>query len=215
MQAWQTTKNTPHSTTHTLKFTSVEKKSIGFTKTTGGQQDTDVNSKGKTIGFDMLYFTGTSATSAAVNITVDTKGGFLYCTGTISFKTGKVTGKVTGGTGAFNDLGTLTSTGNSTISNSTFTLQAGGTLNGSGSATIGPSNTFLWSGGTMSGASTTTLLGSTTTTISGAETITARTLNNFGSVTDSGSITMTNAVINNEPGATWAFQGSASVGKLP
>ena len=90
-----------HSTTHTLKFTSLEKKSIQFTKTSGGQQDTDVNSKGKTVGFDMLYFTQASATSASVNITVDTKGGFLYCTGTISFKTGKASGKVTGGTGAF------------------------------------------------------------------------------------------------------------------
>jgi hypothetical protein len=89
------------SPTHTLKFTSVEKKSIGFTKTTGGQQDTDVNSKGKTIGFDMIYFAQASATSAAINITVNTKGGFLYGTGTISFKTGKATGKVTGGTGAF------------------------------------------------------------------------------------------------------------------
>ena len=90
-----------HSATHTLKFTSVEKKSIGFTKGTGGQQDTDVNGRGKTIGFDMLYFSHASATSAAVNITVDTKGGFLYCSGTISFKTGKASGKVTGGTGAF------------------------------------------------------------------------------------------------------------------
>jgi len=33
----------------------------------------------------------------SVGITVDTKGGFLYCTGTVSFKTRKVTG----GTGAF------------------------------------------------------------------------------------------------------------------
>ncbi len=31
-----------HSAMHTLKFTSVEKKSIQFTKTSGGQQDTDV-----------------------------------------------------------------------------------------------------------------------------------------------------------------------------
>jgi len=90
-----------HSATHTLKFTSVEKKTIQFTKTTGGQQDTDVNSTGKTVGFDMLYFTVASATSASVNITVNTKGGFLYGTGSISFKTGKVSGKVTGGTGAF------------------------------------------------------------------------------------------------------------------
>jgi hypothetical protein len=90
-----------HNTTHTLKFTSVEKKSIEFTKTTGGQQDTDLSSKGKTTGFDMLYFTAASATSDTVNITVDTTGGFLYGTATISFKTGQASGKVTGGTGAF------------------------------------------------------------------------------------------------------------------
>jgi hypothetical protein len=104
-----------HSTTHTLKFTSVEKKSIEFTKTAGGQQDTDVNSKGKTTGFDMLYFTA-SATSASVNITVDTSGGILYGTATISFKTGKASGKVTGGTGAFKGAtGTIKATAISNV----------------------------------------------------------------------------------------------------
>jgi len=91
-----------NSATHTLKFISVQKKSVQFTKTTIGQQDTDVNAAGKTIGFDMLYFAATSASSVAVNFTVDTKGGFLYCTFTFHPKTGVVTnGKVTGGTGAF------------------------------------------------------------------------------------------------------------------
>jgi hypothetical protein len=90
------------SATHTLKFISVTKKSIMFTKTTGGQQDTDVNAAGKTVGFDMIYFAATSATSANVNITGDFSGGFLYGTGTINFKTGAFSnGKVTGGTGAF------------------------------------------------------------------------------------------------------------------
>lgn len=105
-----------HSATHTLKFTSVEKKSIQFTKASGAQQDTDVNSRGKTIGFDMLNFGKASATSAAVNITVDTKGGFLYCSGTISFKTGKASGKVTGGTGAFKGAtGTIKGTATSPV----------------------------------------------------------------------------------------------------
>jgi hypothetical protein len=40
----------------------------------------------------MLYFNATSASSAAMNITVDTKGGFLYGTAKISFKSGAVTG---------------------------------------------------------------------------------------------------------------------------
>jgi hypothetical protein len=91
-----------HSGTTTLKFTSVQKGTVSFTKATGGIQDTDVNTAGKTIGFDMLYFAATSPSSVAVNLTVDIKGGFLYGTFTFNPKTGVVTnGKVTGGTGAF------------------------------------------------------------------------------------------------------------------
>ena len=50
-----------HSTTTTLKFISVTKRSVGFTKTTGGQQDSDVNAAGKTVGFDMLYYAAAAA----------------------------------------------------------------------------------------------------------------------------------------------------------
>jgi hypothetical protein len=92
----------PHSTTHTLKFISVEKKSAGLTKTEFAQQDTDVNSKGKTVGFDELYVKATSATSGKGNVTVDTKGGMLYGTFNVNLNSGAVThAKVTGGTGAF------------------------------------------------------------------------------------------------------------------
>jgi hypothetical protein len=99
-----------HSTTHTLKFISVTKQSIMFTKATGGQQDTDVNAVGKTVGFDMLYFKSVSATTGNVNVTVDTTGGFLYGTLTVNFKTGAISnGKVTGGTGSFvGATGTIT-----------------------------------------------------------------------------------------------------------
>jgi hypothetical protein len=91
-----------HSTTHTLKFIAVQKATVSFTKATEGIQETDVSKAGKTVGFDMLYFAVTSSTGAAVNATVDTKGGILYGTFTVSLKTGAVTnGKVTGGTGAF------------------------------------------------------------------------------------------------------------------
>jgi hypothetical protein len=91
-----------NSVTHTLKFISVQKKSIGFTSTTGANQDTDVNKAGKTVGFDVIYFKATSKNTAAINVTGDFKGGFIYGTGTINFKTNKFThGKVTGGTGAF------------------------------------------------------------------------------------------------------------------
>jgi hypothetical protein len=90
------------SATHTLKFISVQKKAVMFTRTTGANQDTDINAAGKTIGFDMIYFSATSATSGSVNVTLDTTGGFLYGTGTINVKTGAFSnGKVTGGTGAF------------------------------------------------------------------------------------------------------------------
>ena len=91
-----------HSASTTLKFISVQKASVTFSKTAFGQQDTDVNAAGKTIGFDMLYLTAVSATAGNVNITGDLNGGFLYGTGTINLKTGAFSnGKVTGGTGAF------------------------------------------------------------------------------------------------------------------
>jgi hypothetical protein len=90
------------SATHTLKFISVQQKSIMFTRATGASQNTDVNAAGKTVGFNMLYFAATSATAAAINITVDTAGGFLYGTGTVNIRTNAFSnGKVTGGTGAF------------------------------------------------------------------------------------------------------------------
>jgi hypothetical protein len=91
-----------HSGTTTLKFLAVQKGTVNFTRATGAIQDTDVNTAGKTAGFDMLYFAATSPSSVAVNYTLDTKGGFLYGTFTFNPKTGVVTnGKVTGGTGAF------------------------------------------------------------------------------------------------------------------
>jgi hypothetical protein len=90
-----------HSTTHTLKFTSVTVNSVPFTRTSRGLQDTDVNSKGKTIGFDDANLTFTSMTSGTAAVAIDLKGGFLY--GTVRTTNGGRTfrGKVTGGTGAF------------------------------------------------------------------------------------------------------------------
>jgi hypothetical protein len=91
-----------HSSTTTLKFIAVQKATHSFTKATQGVQETDTNTAGKTVGFDMLYIAVTSASSASVNATVDTNGGFLYGTFSLNLKTGAVTnGKVTGGTGAF------------------------------------------------------------------------------------------------------------------
>ena len=93
-----------HSATHTLKFIAVQKATVNFTTATQGVQETDTNTAGKTIGFDMIYVKVTSPSSAAVNATVETTGGFLYGTFTLNLKTGAVTnGKVTGGTGAFTE----------------------------------------------------------------------------------------------------------------
>ena len=93
-----------HSGTHTLKLIEVQNGTVSFTRATGGIRNTDVNAAGKTVGFDMLYFAATSPSTVAVNLTVDTKGGFLYGTFTFNPRTSVVTnGKVTGGTGAFAD----------------------------------------------------------------------------------------------------------------
>lgn len=99
-----------HSASTTLKFIAVQKASVTFTKTTFGQQETDVNATGKTIGFDEVYFAATSASTAAANVTGDFSGGLLYGTFTVNLKTGAVTnGKVTGGTGKFKGAtGTIT-----------------------------------------------------------------------------------------------------------
>jgi hypothetical protein len=98
-----------HSTTQTLRFISVQGPVVTYTKAQA-QQDTDVSSKGKTVGFNVLYGNATSSDTAAVNATIAAKGGFLYGTYDINFDTGVITnGAVSGGTGAFaGATGTLT-----------------------------------------------------------------------------------------------------------
>ena len=90
-----------HSAVHTLKFTAVTNKSTNFTSNSGGSQETDVTSAGKTIGFDVVYFKITGKNSAAVNAAFDLKGGLLYATAATTNGGKTFTGKVTGGTGAF------------------------------------------------------------------------------------------------------------------
>ncbi len=99
-----------HTSTHTLKFIAVQEAAVVFNKSIAGIQEKDVNTAGKTAGFDMLYYTATSPGSAAIHATVDTTGGFLYGRFTLNLKTGAITnGKVTGGTGAFTGAtGTIT-----------------------------------------------------------------------------------------------------------
>jgi len=73
------------------------------------EQDTDVNSAGNVIGYDMLYLEIASSTRVAINVTVDVNGGMLYGTATLNAKGVVSNGKVTGGTGSFKGAtGTLT-----------------------------------------------------------------------------------------------------------
>jgi hypothetical protein len=98
-----------HNASHTLKFTAVTNKSVAFTSKAGGSQETDVNSAGKTIGFDVVYFTIRGKNSATVNAAFDIKGGLLYGTVTTTNMGKTFKGKVTGGTGAFKGAtGTIT-----------------------------------------------------------------------------------------------------------
>jgi hypothetical protein len=97
------------SPTHTVKFISVEVKSLPFTQKAAGFQDTDVNSAGKTIGFDDLYVTMTGKNTGAGHVALDIKGGFLYGAIATSNAGQTFSGKVTGGTGAFTGAaGTIT-----------------------------------------------------------------------------------------------------------
>ena len=84
-----------HNAEHTLKFTTVTTKGINFTRNSGGDQATDVNSAGKAIGFNVVYENITGKNSATVDAAFLLKGGLLYATATTTnrktFK-GPVTG---------------------------------------------------------------------------------------------------------------------------
>jgi hypothetical protein len=90
-----------HNASTTVKFTAVLVKGISFTNSTLGRQETDVNSKGKTIGFDVGYAAFTGPKSGTVNAAFDIKGGLLYATVTTTNGGKTFSGTVTGGTGAF------------------------------------------------------------------------------------------------------------------
>jgi hypothetical protein len=90
-----------HSTTHTLKFTAVTLKGANFSKTDGGTAEQDVNSAGKTIGFDVTNFGFNPTTKAkSLNVALSTNGGILY--GALKpSNSATIKGTVTGGTGTF------------------------------------------------------------------------------------------------------------------
>ena len=98
-----------HNASTTLKFTAETKARVKFTSTTFGGQETDVNSTGKTIGFDDLHISGTSPSSFTAHVALDIKGGFLYGVVTTTNGGKTFTGKVTGGIGTFKGAtGTIT-----------------------------------------------------------------------------------------------------------
>ena len=82
--------------THTLVFFAITKSQVPLGKKGGASFDHDVNKKHKVIGYDVVSFTG-QATGA---VSVALKGGLLYAN--LHFTpSGALTGKVTGGAGAY------------------------------------------------------------------------------------------------------------------
>jgi hypothetical protein len=91
------------SASHTLQFDTHTITQHAFGKTGGVELDKDTHG-GKIVAYDMLAFT--SANGADVSLGLP--GGFLYGHLTFNNKTGAVTGKVTGGAGAYaGDSGTI------------------------------------------------------------------------------------------------------------
>ncbi len=88
-------------TTHTVKFTSVQVKSINFSKTRFGQSDVDLNKAHKRVGFDTLNGVFNPKTgSVKIDVAIDAKGGFMYFH-LHSTSESTFAGKMTGGTGKF------------------------------------------------------------------------------------------------------------------
>jgi hypothetical protein len=87
----------------TLTFTSVTKDARQLSASTAAQQDTDLNSAGKVIGFDDLYLVFNQKTGAGSgNFAFDTRGGFIF--GTLRLSSSGATGRITGGTGRYRDV---------------------------------------------------------------------------------------------------------------
>jgi hypothetical protein len=90
----------PQSAAHTLKFRSVQLKSVNFSKTRFGASDVDVHAH-KKVGFDTLNGVFDPKTSSVkIDVAFDTKGGFMYFH-LHSTSASSYAGKMTGGTGKF------------------------------------------------------------------------------------------------------------------
>jgi hypothetical protein len=88
---------------HVLRFFSITKRTLALSKTSVAQQETDVNKRGKVIGFDDLNLTFNPKTGrGSGNFAFDTRGGFIY--GALHLSSSAATGRVTGGTGKFGGI---------------------------------------------------------------------------------------------------------------
>ena len=91
----------PHVTTHTIKFVSVQKQTKIFSSSALAVQDSDV-SAGKLIGFDELNIVFNLKTGkGSANVAVDLKGGLLFGTVPVAQSSATMKGVVTGGVGKF------------------------------------------------------------------------------------------------------------------
>ncbi|HYK30388.1 MAG TPA: hypothetical protein VEV63_00450 [Streptosporangiaceae bacterium] len=89
-------------TTHTLKFISVQKQMHIFSSSALAQQDNDVNSAGKVIGYDELNIVFNLKTGkGTANVALDINGGLLFGTLPVAQSSAPEHGVVTGGVGKF------------------------------------------------------------------------------------------------------------------
>ena len=90
-----------NTTSHTLKFISVQEKVIVYSKTSQAEQDKDTTKSGKIIGFDMLNITFNLKThKGAALVALNVNGGMLFGVVNIS-NSPTSTGVVTAGVGKF------------------------------------------------------------------------------------------------------------------
>jgi hypothetical protein len=82
--------------THTLTFTAITTSTGQFGKSGGATFNRDVNAAHKLIGYDVISFVGGGSVG---HVALATGQGFL--TGRLVFGSSGITGKVTGGTGAY------------------------------------------------------------------------------------------------------------------
>jgi hypothetical protein len=80
---------------HTIKLKLTQIGNLNFSKSVSAGAD-KAKIKGKSAGFDVTHFSGTSG-----DVALAIKGGLLYAHLTYNVKTGNVAGTLTGGTGTY------------------------------------------------------------------------------------------------------------------